>query len=92
MPANGTVLSFGELQIFVATELPREYPAKVLVAEDPPSVYAVRGQRNARLAACAEVLVVAPVVGAGGAGVVAGAGAEAHAEDGDEDGGKLVKG
>ena len=48
LPANGTVLSFGKLQIFVATELPREYPAKVLVAEDPPSVRAVRGQRNAR--------------------------------------------
>ena len=86
-PANGTVLSFGELQIFVATELPREYLAKVLVAEDPPSVCAVRGQRNARLATCAEVLVVAPVVGAGGAGVDAGADAEAHAEDGDEDDG-----
>ena len=67
LPASGTVLSFGELQIFVATELPREYPAKVLVAEDPPSVCAVRGQRNARPATCAEVLVVAPVVGAGGA-------------------------
>ena len=87
LPANETVLSFGELQIFVATELPREYPAKALVAKDPPSVYAVRGQRNARPATCAEVLVAAPVVGAGGAGVGAGADAEAHAEDGDEDDG-----
>ena len=59
----------------------------MLVAEDPPSVRAVCGQRNARPATCAEVLVVAPVVGAGGAGVVAGADAEADAEDGDEDGG-----
>ena len=32
LPANGTILSFGELQFFVATELPREYPATVLVA------------------------------------------------------------
>ena len=87
LPANGSILSFGELQVFVATELPREYPAKVFVAEDPPSVCAVRGQRNARPATYAEVLMTAPVVGAGGAGVDAGAGAEAHAEDGDEDDG-----
>ena len=40
--ANGSILSFGELQIFIATEPLREYPTKVLVAEDPPSVCVVR--------------------------------------------------
>ena len=86
-PANGSILSFGELQIFIATEPLREYPAKVLVAEDPPSVCAVRGQGSACRATYAEVLMTAPVIDAGGAGVGAGVVAEGQAEDGSDDDG-----
>ena len=43
LPASGSIIAFGGHQVFGATELPRMYPAKVHVAEDPPSVCVIRG-------------------------------------------------
>ena len=54
LPASGRIICFGAHQVFVATELPRVYPAMVRLAEDPPSVRSVRGRSIAPSAGCAE--------------------------------------
>ena len=67
LPRNGCLIEFGSLTIYVATEVPCRFPERVQVAADPPAVCAARGRRTARPASCAEVMMTAPVVGAGGA-------------------------
>ena len=61
-PANGCVIEFGTFATYVATELVCEYPAQVLVAEDPPAVCAARGRRTTRPESCAVMMagVTAP--------------------------------
>ena len=59
VPRNGCLIKFGSFVVYVATEVACRYPERVLVAEDPPAVYAVRGQRLACSASRAEVMVVA---------------------------------
>jgi len=61
LPESGRIICFGAHQVFVATEFPRVYPAMVRVAEDPPSVRAVRGRSIAPSAGRAEVMMTAPV-------------------------------
>ena len=65
MPANGSIICFGEHQVYVATEIPRVYPEKVHVAGDSPAFCAVRGRRIDRLANCVEVMMTAPAAGTG---------------------------
>ena len=60
LPASGRIICFGAHQVFVATELPRVYPAMVHVAEDPPSVRSACGRSIAPSAGCAEVMMTAP--------------------------------
>ena len=53
----GCLVKFGSFEVYVATELVCKYPKRVLVADDPPTVCAVRGQRFARPAHWAEVMM-----------------------------------
>ena len=50
-------MKFGSFEVYVATEVVFKYPETVLVADDPPAVCAVRGQRIDRPVDCAEVMV-----------------------------------
>ena len=68
LPASGGIILFGDLQVYVATELPHVYPEMVHVAEDLPSLCAARGQHTARPACSVEVMVVAPDADGAGAG------------------------
>ena len=54
---NGCLVKFGSFEVYVATEVVCKYPKIVLVADDPPAVCAVRGQRITRPADCAEVMM-----------------------------------
>ena len=58
---NGCLVKFGDFVVYVATEVVCKYPERVHVAEDPPSVRAIRGQRIDRPADCAEVMVTLQV-------------------------------
>lgn len=65
LPTNGCLIRFGALDVYVATEIACSYPEQVLVAKDPPSVCAVRGQRSTRPVSCAEVMMAGSTAGAG---------------------------
>ena len=76
-PAGGSVIGFGSHLVYVAIEIIRGYPEKVLVAADPPAVCAARDQRVDRVADSVEVMVISPAVDVGkGAAGDADAGAE----------------
>ena len=67
-PADGFLMTLGSFVTYVATESVREYPAQVLVAEDPPSFRAARGGRSARPGSSVEVMVAAANAAAGKGG------------------------
>ena len=49
---------FGSFVVYVATKAVCRYLERVLVVDDPPAFCAVRGQRLACSASCAEMMVV----------------------------------
>ena len=65
LPRNGSIINFGDHEVYVATEFVRHYPRKVVLAEDPPSVCAARGRHSSCPASCVEVMVTAPAADAG---------------------------
>ena len=70
-PADGFLMTLGSFVTYVATEPVREYPAQVLVAEDPPSFRAALGRRSARPGSSVEVMVAAANAAAGKGGASA---------------------
>ena len=62
---DGHSIQFGSFLTYVTTELVREYPAQVLVAEDPPSFRTALGRRSARPGSSVEVMMTGPSAGAG---------------------------
>ena len=65
MPRNGCLVLFGTFEIYVATEFVCKYPEQVLVAEDPPAVFAARGRCITRPGSCAEIMMTGTAGGAG---------------------------
>ena len=69
LPRHGCLVTFGDYEVYVATELSCSFPEHVLVAADPPAVCAARGWRITRPVSCAEVMMTkANKTGAGNAG------------------------
>ena len=64
-PADGFLMTLGSFVTYVAIEPVREYPAQVLVAEDPPSFRAALGRRSARPGSSVEVMMVGTSAAAG---------------------------
>ena len=64
-PADGFLMTLGSFVTYVTTEPVREYPAQVLVAEDPPSFRAALGRRSARPGSSVEVMMTGASAGAG---------------------------
>lgn len=58
LPNNGCLIRFGALDVYVATEIPWDFPEHVVVADDTPAICAARGRRIARPVSCAEVMVI----------------------------------
>ena len=65
LPRNGCLVTFGDYEVYVATELSCSFPEHVLVAVDPPAVCAARGRRIARPVSCAEVMMTRANPGVG---------------------------
>ena len=64
-PEHGFLMMLGSFVTYVAVEAVCEYPAQVLVAEDPPSFRAALGQRSARPGSSVEVMMTGASAGAG---------------------------
>jgi len=64
-PADGFLMMLGSFVTYVTTEPVREYPAQVLVAEDPPAFRVAHGRRSARPGCSVEVMMTGPSAAAG---------------------------